>query len=284
MKKFHIAILLMLAAVASVNAGKIEKVSETVSPKVAKTMDIEGDLGAGKFNITTDSDQKELAIFDIQYDEKAVKYDVDYNEKGNKGYLTFESSRRHNINFDGAENKWDIVFSTKYESSLNLDIGACDAKIDLGGLPLKELCVNLGAASGVIEFSKPNPSRLEEFKMDAGASSLDMEMIGNANFSRFDFSGGVGSFDLDFRGEYKGESEINIEVGLGSADITLPANMPIRVETEGANWLSSVDFHHENLAKIDDGEYESKDFKDAKNRIILKLEVGLGSVDLYWKE
>jgi len=75
-----------------------------------------------------------------------------------------------------------------------------------------------------------------------------------------------------------------LEIGLGSADIILPRDVPIRVETENSNWLSSIDFHHDNLDEIDDGIYESNDFEDADTRIVLVIEVGLGSIDLYWKD
>jgi len=283
MRKIYLFVAVFLPIGTSSFAGKVERATEAVSPKEAKVMEIDGDLGAGEFNFTTDNIQ-ELALFDIEYDDRVVRYDVDYYEKGEHGFLTFESDRRNNVNFDSEENQWNIVLSTKYESTLNLDIGACDAKMDFGGLPLKELTIDMGAASGLIEFSKPNPIRLEEFKMDAGASSLEMGMIGNANFSRFDFSGGVGSFELDFRGEYKGESEINIEIGLGSTEITLPRDVPIRIVTSGGNWLSSIDMHGDIAIEVDDDEFETEGFKDAKNRIILNLEIGLGSADLYWKE
>lgn len=276
---YKVSLLALFLASAAL-AGKIEHVTESVSATEAKTIEIDGELGAGKFTITTES-IPELARFDIEYDKRSVKYYVDYNEKGETGYLSFESERRKNINFDDNENTWNIVFSDKYESKLDLDIGACDAKIDFGGLPLKELSIDFGAASGIIEFSKPNPVRMDEFRLNAGASSLKLEMLGNANFSRFDFAGGVGSFELDFRGECVGESEITIEIGLGSADITLPQDIPIKIITSGGNFLSSVEFHGD--LDIDGEDYESEGFRTAKNRIILHLEVGLGSADIYWK-
>ena len=282
MRKIFGPVLAIILIVSTAFAGKVERASEKVTPENAKTIDIEGELGAGNFTITVE-DITDAALFDIEYDARAVRYDVDYYERGDKGYITFESAHRKNFRIDSEENRWNIVLSNKYESTLDLNIGACDAKFNLGGLPLKELYIDIGAASGDIEFSKPNPIRLEEFRIDAGASSLDIRLIGNANFSRFDFSGGAGSFDLDFRGEYHGESEIIIEIGVCSADIVLPRDVPIRIYSSDINWLSSVNFHDDNLEKIDDGEYESRDFGSAKDRIVLKLEVGLGSVDLFWK-
>lgn len=282
MRKLIITALILVFAVSTSLAGKVERATEAVSPKEAKTMEIDGDLGAGTFKIATDN-ISELAMFDIEYDDRVVRYNVDYYEKGERGILTFESDRRGDMSSHGEENNWNIVLSNKYESIINLHIGACDAKFDFGGLPLRELNIDMGAASGVIEFSKPNPIRMDEFKMDAGASSLNMGMIGNANFTRFEFNGGVGSFDLDFRGKYEGESEISIEIGLGSAEIILPAGVPIRIESGESIWLSSVDIHGETPLNIEDDEYESEDFEESKTRIILHLIIGLGSADVYFK-
>ncbi|MGH8015831.1 MAG: toast rack family protein, partial [Candidatus Zixiibacteriota bacterium] len=197
MRKIYWSFLTVLAFAATTLAGKVERATEKVTLEEAKSIEIEGELGAGKFTISV-AEMPEAATFDIEYDKRTVKYHVDYYEKGEKGFLTFESDRRKNIGFDTGENRWDIVLSNKYESTLDLNIGACDANFDLGGLPLKELSIDIGAAAGVIDFSKPNPVRLEEFRMDAGATSLEMHMLGNANFSRFKFAGGVGSFNFDF--------------------------------------------------------------------------------------
>jgi len=124
---------------------------------------------------------------------------------------------------------------------------------------------------------------MESIDIDAGASSLEMISLGNANFEDFTFSGGAGSFKLDFRGEYKGESEINIDIGLGSVDIILPRGVACRVESEGSGWLSSIEMHKNELEEVDDDIYESEDFEKTDIRITLKVDVGLGSVDIYWK-
>ncbi|MEA3296367.1 MAG: hypothetical protein U9R56_00710, partial [candidate division Zixibacteria bacterium] len=213
-----------------------------------------------------------------------VDYDVDYRVRGNTGHLEIESILRRESNIDTKRNECNIVLSTRYPTRLDLDVGACDAELDLGGIPLEELTIDIGAASGKVVFSTPNPVRMEVIDIDAGAASLDFNMIGNANFEQFSFDGGAGSFDLDFRGEYDGESTISIAIGLGSTDIILPEGIPIRIETGNAEWLSSVDIHNDDLEEVRDDIFESSDFDDAETRIILELDIGLGSADLFWKE
>jgi len=263
-------------------AGRIEHETRQIDIEGANNLDVELEFGAGELRISP-ADMSQAATLDIRYDTRQVEYDVDYKVSKGIGHLYIKSEHRKHCDIDTDKNKLDLVLSTRYPTSLKMDIGACDAEIDLGGIPLERLEIDVGAASGDIDFSKPNPRRLSEINIDAGATSLDMHSIGNANFELMTFSGGVGSFDLDFRGEYKGESKIDLEVGLGSADIILPRGIPTRVETNGSNWLSSVDFHKDDLEEINDGIYESPDFEDSETRIILMLDVGLGSVDIYWK-
>ena len=263
-------------------AGRLENVTEKIDAQGIEKLVVEADFAAGEFRINA-ADIDEAAIIDVTYDTRRVEYIADYSVKRGTGYLFLESNIRRKHDIDTDENVWDITLSTKYPTSLEFDIGACEAEFDLGGIPLQELDLDIGAASGLIEFSTPNPIRLRDMRIDAGASSLEMVSIGNANFEYFNFDGGVGSFELDFRGEYKGESTINVDIGLGSVDIVLPKDVPVRVETDGDSWLSSVEFHRDNLDEVDDDVYESPGFEDADERIILELSVGLGSADIYFK-
>ncbi len=272
----------VLVITGMVIAARTEQVTKKVEMKDADEVVLRCELGAGEFTITP-GDIAEAAVVDITYNPRRVDYYVDYEEKRGKCYIELESEHHSKSNIDTEDNIWDITLSTRYEASIEIDIGACDASIDLGGVPLKEVTLDIGAASGVMEFSAPNPIRLEEIDIDAGASSLEIHNLGNANFDYFNFDGGAGSFDLDLTGKYEGESMVSIDIGLGSADITLPEDVPFRIETEGDNWLSSVDIHNRDMDEVDEDVYESSDFDRADTRIILEISVGLGSVDIYWK-
>ncbi len=281
-KPIILAIALVLFLGCASATARTEQITEKIELKDADEVVIQCDLGAGEFTITP-RDMSEAAIIDITYNPRRVDYRVDSEEKRGKCYINLESDHHSSTNIDTEDNLWDIVLSKKYPTSIEMDIGACDAEVELGGIPLKELTIDVGAASGVFEFSEPNPIRLREIDIDAGASSLEFLQFGNANFDYFNFDGGAGSFELDLRGKYEGESEVSIDIGLGSAEITLPRGVPVRVETDGGNWLSSIDFHNDDVGEVDEDVYESDDFDGASTRIIIDISVGLGSIDIYWK-
>jgi hypothetical protein len=255
-------IVLFLVISTSLISARTEEVSKSVEMDNAEEIVLSGDLGAGEFNVTTKNISEALTC-DITYNPRRVDNDVDSYVKRDKCYITLESDYKRKFSTDTDDNIWNINLSNKYPISFNLDMGACEANMDLGGLRLKEFDLDFGAASGLIDFSKPNPERLRSINIDAGACDLEIISIGNANFDLFEFDGGVGSFELDFRGEYKNEAEIVIEIGLGSLELVLPKNIPVRIENVDDNWLSSVNIHSNSLDEIDDDIYESDDFDDA---------------------
>ncbi len=278
-----IALMLgLLTLGGSALAGRLEKVTEKVEAEGARRLEVSLEFGVGQLTVGRD-DMAEAAVINIEYDKRRVDYDISYDLRGSTGELYLESNQLRRKNSDGNDNWWDLTLSTRYPTDLQMEIGACDAEMDLGGVPLTNFTMDIGAASGLIEFSRSNPERLDDLDIDAGAASLEMDRIGNANFDQFSFAGGAGSFELDFRGEYEEDSRIDIEVGLGSADIVLPEDVAVRLETSGDGWLSSVDLHGGDVDEVDDDVWESPGFDNADVKLFIAIDVGLGSVDVYWR-
>ncbi len=261
--------------------AEVEQSEVKVDADGAERIVLDLEFGAGEIWINS-SDQAEAAIFDITYDTRSIEYHVDYEVRNGTGWIEAKSNMLEDTNLDTEANEWRIDLSTRYPLAIEIKIGACDAEFDLGGLMLEKLDLEVGAASAAIEFSRRNETRLREIRIEAGAASLDMRDVGNANFDLFEFEGGAGSFDLDFRGEYRGKSEIVLEVGFGSVDIVLPDDVPVRIVAEEAGFLSSVEVHGRDLRYRDDS-WESDDYESAETRILVRLDVGVGSTDINFK-
>ncbi|HOP07759.1 MAG TPA: toast rack family protein [candidate division Zixibacteria bacterium] len=278
------AILSTILICAGLTAARsIETVDRTIEAEGAKKLDITIDFAAGELTIDPE-DMSEAAKLHLEYDTRRVDYDIDYKLHGSTGSLYMETERLTKRDIDTEDNLWDLKLSKRYPIEMEMDIGACDAKMELGGLPLVELSLDVGAASGVIEFSDKNPERLRMFSVDAGAASVEINNIGNSGFEEFDFDGGAGSFELDFRGDnYEGLCEVTIDIGLGSCELTLPKGIPVQITSDDDGWFSSIDFHGDDLEEVDDGVWESDDFENARTSIALDLDVGMGSIDIYFK-
>ncbi len=275
--------LILILLVSVVLAGKFKTERFSFKPVNIDKLEVRIELGAGEFELRVE-DIEDVAIAEVEYDERKVEVFTDYDEKGSTGIVEFESETRKKFNIDTEDNRWDIVLSEKYPTELDIDIGACEAEIDLGGLPLTYLNFDVGAAEARILFSRPNPGRAEDLTINAGAVDLKVKELGNANFDRLSFDGGAGDFDIDFSGEYKGMSRAKISIGLGSAKIRIPSNLPVRIETD-ESFLSSVDFRHEDKSCLDgDDYYETKDFRRSEYGLDLEVSVGLGSIEIIFED
>jgi len=281
MKHYRIAIavivwVITLSSIAL--AGRTEHASEVISAEEAERLEVTIDFGAGELEISA-ADMDEAARLDIDYTPRRVSYDTEYTKRGETGRLYLESKHRGNDWDDDTENEWELVLSTRYEMILELDIGACEALMDLGGIPLTELDIDVGASSGIIEFTEPNPVRLEHLNIDVGAASLEIDGLANANVGRMTCSIGAASSSFDFRGDFHGETELDLDVGIGSADIIIPRGLAVRVECDGG-LFSSVDFHGVKLREVDDDVWETNDYEDSVDRILILSDVGIGSIDI----
>lgn len=277
-----IAALAISACVISAAKARDTKTdNRTIAAEGAHRLVIACTFGAGKLTIEPVS-MADAARIDAEYDPDRVDLNVDYRVRGETGRLKIETDH-HGRDVNTDDNVLALSLSDKLPTELKLKLGAAEGKIELGGIPLTLLDLDIGAASGEFSFSKPNPERMQRMTIDIGAASADFRDLGNANFERLKCSVGAASSSLDFRGEYHGESEIILSVGVASADVILPADVPIRIQSSGSGWFSSVKFHNDDLDEIRDDVWESPGYRTAKTRILLKVSVGMGSVDLTWK-
>lgn len=134
--------------------------------------------------------------------------------------------------FDGMKNRWDLQLgSTPME--LEIDAGAYDGNLELGGLALKNLTVKDGAAHVDVSFSEPNLVEMSNLAYSTGASEVTFTGLANANFSTFEFDSGAGSYTLDFSGELQRDASVKIDSGLSELIIIVPEGVNATVTIEG---------------------------------------------------
>jgi hypothetical protein len=264
-------------------AQRAERASEVVPAEGCRQLELQIDFSVGVIEIAP-ADLGDLLKLDIYYTPEYVTYDIDKSTRGDRCVVILESEcRRRNMDLDDADNEWTLQLSRKYTTSLELDIAACEGRMDLGGIPLTSLILDIGAADLEIEFSEPNPTGLEELSVDCGASSLVISDLVNANAESMEFDIGAGSCEIDLRGEIKGEVQIDLSVGVGSMEVVLSPDVALMVEGDDS-WLSSIDFDDFDLDKTRRGTWETENFDTAENRVIITADVAMGSVTILAKK
>jgi hypothetical protein len=256
-----------------------KKVDKKIEQKGEKTLTVEMDFGGGIIDLSR-NDTGNILNAEIEYDPDKVEIDVDYRKVGDRGKLYLESEFEDgHLDFDTDYNYWQLGFTDQIPIDFEMDIGACEAEFDFTGLKISNLNLDLGASSTEITFRKPNPERISKINIDVGASELTIEGLGNANFDRLSFDGGVGDFTLDFRGELKHKAYVDIDVGLGSLTILLPENVGVRIQEEGS-FLSSFSIDADEFDEVESKVYESENLGQTKGELIFDIEIGLGSVEI----
>jgi hypothetical protein len=264
-----------LAVVAQ--SGEVEREQKKIERTNETSLRTTVDFGAG--SITMAACPPEL-IVDAQavYDKKQVDFFVDYRVRGERGALDL-SSDLYGKSMEGkVRNEWQLDLASGVPQDLNMKVGAAEAKLNLSGLQLTALKLDIGAADAEIWWDEPNQTELTDLAIDCGASSLKLSGLGYANVENLEFEGGLGSFEIDCRGPWTRSAQADFEMGLGSLELTIPEDLATRIEVE-KSFMSSVDIDG-HFEEVDDDVYETRGYDQAKVRLDVRLKLGLGSVDV----
>jgi hypothetical protein len=244
------------------------------------------DISFGSITIERGKSDK-IAVVDYDEEESNmqklyISYDISH-ESGTLHIKLKESTHFWGDDGDskGHRNHLEIKLGDTVPISFEIELGAGKGEIDLTDLQVKEFNISTGASSVTMECRKPNPISADDISIESGVSKFTAMDLGNLNFRNLKFSGGVGSYKLDFNGTFRQSAEVQIEVGLGSINVYVPKSIPAKLVYDD-NWLSSFSLD-DDFEKTRKGVYETADFQDSSKRLTIRMEAGLGSVRVYRK-
>lgn len=100
--------------------------------------------------------------------------------------------------------------------------------------------------------------------------------LGGGRLDDLDFEAGAGNVTIDLTGDWESDLDGRIEGGLGEINLTLPANVGVRVEVErGLGDVNAPD-----LQAQGDNVYVNTDYGEAPVTVDLMIEQGAGDVTL----
>jgi len=225
-------------------------------------------------------DRRELEMF---YEITDGRGDLEINLTDNRSHkdrrnssISWEEIKDERDN--GNERRLTARLTDAVPLSLKIGLGAGKGKFDLSGLRLKNLKVSAGASSAELQCNEPNPISCDNVTIESGVSRLSANSLSNLNFRKLKFSGGVGSYTLDFAGKLQQKAYADVEVGLGSIVVYVPKNIPTKVITD-ESWFSSVDVD-DCFEKTRKGTYETDGFERSDRTLTIKIGSGLGSIKI----
>jgi len=135
------------------------------------------------------------------------------------------------------ENNWELKLGDS-PMQLAITAGAYQGDLELGGLALKSLEINDGAADVRLKFSEANQVEMDTLRYITGASNIKISGLANANFASMIFRSGAGDYTLDFSGSLQRDAVVTIESGISQVVIIVPDGTSAKVIFNGG--LTSV--------------------------------------------
>jgi hypothetical protein len=158
---------------------------------------------------------------------------------------------------------------------LTVDVGAAKATLELGGLRLTDVRIHTGAAEVSVRFDQPNPARLETLEIEAGAASVTVTGLANANTSDVRVTSGVGNISLRVDGTWTQDVNVTANVAVGRLHVAVPKDVGIRVDASRV----IAGFNHPGLIKRDDA-YYSDNWDTARFKLRLRAQTAIGAIEV----
>ena len=263
--------------------GKSREIGRTTEKELKVTLT----SSFGSVLISRGKAEKMLLIGSASRGNEDPKIAQDYAIRNRVGYMDLSlgegnrdnNGRRGGFRFSGFEGgKWFLKFSDAVPISFDVELGVGKGDFDLSGLQVKDFNLSTGASDVSLAFDEPNKVSIDNLSIESGVSKFDGRNLCNANFKRFHFQGGVGSYTLDFGGALSSEVDVDIEVGLGVLTVYLPRDIGARL-TYDKTWASKVDTP-DDFRTTADNAYTSGNYYSAPGKMNIRIDSGLGSVKI----
>lgn len=286
MKQRIIHTILLLAWLAGSSAfGLVETRHREYPLTKEERLRIELEISFGTVTIKKGSAQR-VAIIDYEENaEVSQKLTMTYKLDGTTGILRIALKDNVKV-FNTDENqrnerKVTLCITERVPVELNVALGAGTCEIDLSNILLESFSLSAGASSVELYSSVPNQVTARTVEIESGVGKFVGRNLANLNFQELKFEGGVGSYSLDFDGKLKQTGRVKIEVGVGSVTVRIPRHIHAKIERE-ENWLSGFRVSSE-FEKQARGYYLTKNFLETEPHLIVRVESGIGSVNIRQK-
>jgi hypothetical protein len=243
------------------------------------------DIALGKVEVRK-ADDDYLFQAEVVLENDRLVPDFNYRVTGDRGRLDVDLSTAKEVDKNVSlpdlgsvkEARWNLYFGDAVPIDLKFELGGTASDIDLTGIPVRTLRLELEASKGSMRFTEPNPVQMDYLQIQSGASELSISGLGYSRANRMRFEGGMGKFSLDFteNAEALHGSIADIEIGMAALDIHLPSEGPVLLDVPDS-WFCSVDIPS-GYTKLDDNRYASPDYESREDAFVVRVEASVGKV------
>ena len=120
--------------------------------------------------------------------------------------------------------------------SVDLTIRAGESRVDLGGLSLVDLTVDLSMGEHRLDFSEPLAVAPRQVRLDGGMGEIRFEHLGNTRAGELEVSGHMGSVTVDLGGSWPVDrmADVTLNNLMGELRLEAPAGLRLVGAAEGS--------------------------------------------------
>ena len=213
---------------------------------------VEGTYAQGMYELTEEGSDEAGGARTIRFRSKAPAW-----ARLLSGFGSNSESRPH----------LTVVIPAGVPLDLSLRVAQGESRIDLGGLTLKDLRLDIAMGNHQVDFKEPVVPGLRSLRLNASMGNISIDHLGNARAQTIDASGSMGNLTADLGGTWQRESEADVSFRQSMGELTV--NVPTQVRLE-ANVTSSQ-------GKADDRSADSRETQDpAAPKLRLRVSTSMG--------
>ncbi len=106
-------------------------------------------------------------------------------------------------------------------------VGIGESIIELGGLAVQSVDLDLGTGSHTLKFDEPTAAPIDSFNLAASIGELRVVELGNASPRRASIRHRVGEVNIGLRGEWRRDADVAIRCGIGECAVRVPTDVAV---------------------------------------------------------
>lgn len=231
-----------------------------------------------EFNMNLDGATEQLVETDATYNYESLEPEFEISGDSKVKYTIKQKDLR---SFSGrAESEINTKINANVITDMDLTMGVGEANIDLTDVKIRD--VNIECGVGDLEvIANGTYDEEQSYTLEGGVGNTEFKMGGEFNKPvTFNVESGVGDTEIDCTGVFNEGGSITIEGGVGNVDLTLPANVGIKIVTTGVNSASVRDQGHKVSLGLFEGYYTNDLFSEDAPYITVDITQGVGSIDI----
>lgn len=165
---------------------------------------------------TYDRESHELLERLVTDEDGRWRYEVRFTSRGG-GWLA--SLRQL---FSGVRPRIEVLLPSDTPIDLDLDVAQGGGELELGGLSLRSAEIEAIQGGFDLSFSEPTREAMDSLRIRTSMGGFRAGELGNASPSRLLVDTSMGGAEVDLRGRWRGDAEVEVRTKMGGASVRLP--------------------------------------------------------------